>query len=282
MSEIIINNIPVTVKEYQGQHVVTFKDIDTVHGRPEGTAKRNFTSNRKHFIENEDFFIVKPSDIQKDEIRTSEISNRGTTFITETGYLMLVKSFTDDLAWDIQRQLVNNYFKVKEKDVEVSQEHGVIEIVLSNKINVENDNYNLNNRLTILEGLVQRSLDYLRDRVDRIDEKLIELETRINNKDSNSSNSRMYYNRDGYLWKKNIVAPLITKLKSISDLDDVEIYSHIYSEMSNYGFDKEYVKLSFCKSHNLDNALIIDAVAESMDYRELFIDAVNSLIIDYA
>lgn len=27
---------------------------------------------------------------------------------------MLVKSFTDDLAWDVQRQLVNGYFKTKE------------------------------------------------------------------------------------------------------------------------------------------------------------------------
>lgn len=26
---------------------------------------------------------------------------------------MLVKSFTDDLAWDVQRQLVNSYFKVE-------------------------------------------------------------------------------------------------------------------------------------------------------------------------
>ena len=78
------------------------------------------------------------------------------------------------------------------------------------------------------------------------------------------------------------IKEVLSDLKSISDLDDMEIYGHVYSEMSNYGFNKEYVKLSFCKSHDLDNALIIDAVAESMDYRELFIDIVNSLIIDYA
>lgn len=28
------------------------------------------------------------------------------TLMTETGYLMLVKSFTDDLAWKVQRELV--------------------------------------------------------------------------------------------------------------------------------------------------------------------------------
>lgn len=53
MSEIIINNIPVIVKEYQGQRVVTFKDIDAVHDRPEGTARKRFNDNKKHFIEGE-------------------------------------------------------------------------------------------------------------------------------------------------------------------------------------------------------------------------------------
>lgn len=33
--------------------------------------------------------------------------------ITETGYLMLVKSFTDDLAWKVQRELVDSYFRVR-------------------------------------------------------------------------------------------------------------------------------------------------------------------------
>ena len=35
------------------------------------------------------------------------------TLITESGYLMLVKSFTDDLAWEVQRELVKGYFRVK-------------------------------------------------------------------------------------------------------------------------------------------------------------------------
>lgn len=110
-----VNETDISVKEYHGKRVVTFKDIDACHNRAEGTASRNFKANRTHFIEGEDFFIIKPSDIQKDEIRLSEINNRGTTLITLSGYLMLVKSFTDDLAWDVQRQLVNSYFKVEQK-----------------------------------------------------------------------------------------------------------------------------------------------------------------------
>lgn len=116
MTEITINNYPMSIKEYNSQRVVTFKDIDAVHQRPSGTAKRNFRANREHFIENEDYFVVKPSDFQMDEIRPSEINNRGTILLTESGYLMLVKSFTDDLAWNVQRQLVNCYFKLREQD----------------------------------------------------------------------------------------------------------------------------------------------------------------------
>jgi hypothetical protein len=106
-----INNYDLRVNEFDGQRVVTFKDIDTIHERPEGTAKRNFSENRTHFIENVDFFLIKPSDFEKCENRTLGIPNRGLTLITESGYLMLVKSLTDDLAWKVQRQLVNVYFR---------------------------------------------------------------------------------------------------------------------------------------------------------------------------
>ena len=110
-----INNTQVLVKEFSGQRVVTFKEIDAVHGRPDGTAKRNFRSNREHFIEGEDFFMLD----QPDEIRSLGIQRpqggtpESVTLITESGYLMLVKSFTDDLAWKVQRQLVKEYFRAK-------------------------------------------------------------------------------------------------------------------------------------------------------------------------
>ena len=110
----LINEKFIEIKEYKGQRVVTFKDIDNLHQRPTGTAKRNFNLHKQHFIEGVDFFTVKPADIQKYEIRTSEINNRGTILLTESGYLMVVKSFTDDLAWKVQRQLINTYFRSRQ------------------------------------------------------------------------------------------------------------------------------------------------------------------------
>lgn len=113
LKTITINSTDISVKEYKGKRVVTLKEIDQCHGRPDGTAKRNFQQNKQHLIDGIDYFTVKPSDVQKNEFRTFEIPNRGLTLLTESGYLMLVKSFTDDLAWDVQRQLVNSYFKVE-------------------------------------------------------------------------------------------------------------------------------------------------------------------------
>ncbi len=104
-----INNQQLPIKEYKGERVITFKDIDTVHGRPAGTAHRNFKANKNRFIEGFDYFKLK-----KDEIRPFGITSpNGGIIITESGYLMLAKSFTDDLAWQVQRELVTSYFRNK-------------------------------------------------------------------------------------------------------------------------------------------------------------------------
>lgn len=105
-----INNTELTVKVYQNQRVVTFKDIDTVHERLEGTARKRFNSNKKHFIEGEDYFVRKTDEAKKE---FNIIAPNGLVLVTESGYLMLVKSFTDDLAWSVQRQLVKNYFRAQ-------------------------------------------------------------------------------------------------------------------------------------------------------------------------
>lgn len=111
MNTICINEQPITIKEYNGQRVVTFREIDRVHGRPEGTASRTFRANRKRFVEGEDCFRRNPSEARNEFGVTAP---NGLTLITESGYLMLVKSFNDELAWDVQRQLVNVYFKCRE------------------------------------------------------------------------------------------------------------------------------------------------------------------------
>lgn len=118
---------PIEKKEFDGQMVVTLKDIDTLHQRKEGTAWKNFDNNRKHFIEGVDFYHFKEADLQNPKVYGFEdqnpksfgfeIGKRGTLLFTQTGYLMIVKSFTDDLSWEIQRRLVNGYFAAQRAEM---------------------------------------------------------------------------------------------------------------------------------------------------------------------
>ena len=108
---VTIENTEMQIREYNGQRVVTFKDIDLVHQRKAGTARNTFNRNKKRFVLEEDYFVCK----------TYEAKNlfginapNGLTLLTEQGYLMLVKPFSDDLSWKVQRQLVNSYFKARE------------------------------------------------------------------------------------------------------------------------------------------------------------------------
>lgn len=115
MAELVkIEGAELAIREYNGQRVVTFKDIDTVHHRPDETSRRNFNRNRTRFVEGEDYFRVCANEIRTHKI--VDISNKtveDVVLLTEMGYLMVVKSLKDDLAWQVQRQLVNAYFKAK-------------------------------------------------------------------------------------------------------------------------------------------------------------------------
>ena len=111
MQTITINKQKLTVKEFEGERVVTLRDIDMVHNRPDGTARRNFDKNKKRFVKGVDFFERNSFEAKKEFGITTPSK---LILITERGYLMLVKSFTDDLAWYVQREIVNTYFKFQE------------------------------------------------------------------------------------------------------------------------------------------------------------------------
>ncbi|WP_155317174.1 ORF6N domain-containing protein [Desulfosarcina alkanivorans] len=96
--------------EYDGQRVVTFAMIDVVHQRPVGTAARNFNFHRKKFHPGKHYFYLNYRELN--EIRTfKRPSRQGAFLLTERGYLLLVKSFTDDLAWKVQEKLIDGYFR---------------------------------------------------------------------------------------------------------------------------------------------------------------------------
>lgn len=103
-------SFPIEKKEYNDVPVVTFRDIDAIHQKPEGSAKRNFNQNKRYFIEGVDYFVRNSYEASSEYGINAP---NGLKVFTQTGYLMIVKSFTDDLSWAIQRELVNGYFAAR-------------------------------------------------------------------------------------------------------------------------------------------------------------------------
>lgn len=110
MPQVQIIDTTIPIVEYMGQRVITLATMDKLHRRPEGTAARNFQSNKERFEEGKHFYLVEYN--EKDELRAFgvEVPPRGLIVLTERGYSMLVKSFTDDFAWEVQEQLSDSYF----------------------------------------------------------------------------------------------------------------------------------------------------------------------------
>jgi len=112
-----INNVELGIKEYKKERVITAWDIAKVHNREVREITQNFNYVKDKLLKDEDYFLVNKEKISESKILIQDFIPNNVKEIplfTESGYLMLVKTFTDDLSWDIQRQLVKGYFKLKE------------------------------------------------------------------------------------------------------------------------------------------------------------------------
>ena len=158
MNELMhIENRDIQVKEYNGQRVVTFKDIDTVHERPDGTARKAFWRNKEHFIEGEDYFVLETDEAQKS---FNIAAPNGLALITEQGYLMLVKPFSDDLSWRVQKKLVSSYFKVQEiANVELSPELQMLQGLLNQMVQKELEDKERDRQIAIANETAKKAIE---------------------------------------------------------------------------------------------------------------------------
>lgn len=103
--------------EYKGRPIITFKMVDELHGRPEGTARVTFNRNKERFIQDEHYFDVpylEWSQLSAVCLRYGGSKQHNSMkFFTEAGYLLLVKPFNDDRAWKVQDSLIRDYFRMK-------------------------------------------------------------------------------------------------------------------------------------------------------------------------
>lgn len=119
MNEVItIENTEMQIREYDGQRVVTFDDICAVHKCERKRLTKHFERKRKHFLKDEDYYELTRKELNDLTSPNSKIIGNPMIkayLFTESGYLMIIKCLDDDLAWKVQRQLVNSYFKVKQE-----------------------------------------------------------------------------------------------------------------------------------------------------------------------
>jgi hypothetical protein len=110
--------------EYAGLPVITLSMVARAHQKPLKMVWQNFKRNIDRFILGEDYVILpyeKWSALvsslrgyQTEENLAPKGGHRGEMILLYlSGYLMLAKTFTDDLSWNVQRELVNVYFSTR-------------------------------------------------------------------------------------------------------------------------------------------------------------------------
>ena len=241
---VIINTMPLAIKEYNNRRVVTFKDIDTLHQRPKGTARKRFNDNKSRFIEGEDYFKVCAS-----EFRTRKIANISSkaqediTLITESGYLMLVKSLTDDLAWKVQRELVNTYFRVKDM-------------------------------FTVFQTFSQTLLN----RISSLETEMADMKLALETQKPIQPNFWLWKNHIANKVIKTLTETLSIDIRSAYDMV-YDSMTSIYGFDKSFAISQFCSKYRIINTtENPAKIAIIDAVADVPEYQREFIEAVNHII----
>jgi hypothetical protein len=117
MGELVhIGNTQVEQIVYKETPVVTLKMVDQLHERLEGSARKSFNRHKKELTEGEDYFQVPYREWRElSAVSLTDISKQHAPmiFLSETGYLLVIKPFNDKKSWEIQKQIVKTYFKMK-------------------------------------------------------------------------------------------------------------------------------------------------------------------------
>lgn len=235
MNELVeINNVALGIKEIEGNRVVTFKDIDKVHERPDGTASNAFKRNRSRFMENEDYYHITrntPLDVKR-PLGLDNIPPKGIIYITESGYLMIAKVFDDDLAWEVQRKLVNNYFRIKN----------------ISEVNMLNQTLNtLNTTLSI----VQEELKQLKEQ----------------QKQQEIAAKKPEGKKTPSLFAKSMF-PKYRAIEEYFGYSRKELYHKLYLTIQRYyQINLDQIKETYCMENGLADCFLMDAIESRKDLR---------------
>lgn len=243
MNLVEINNVAIGIKEYKDKRVIAFKDIDRVHERPDGTARKAFNRNKKRFIEGEDYFLI-TRNTPMSVSWTLNIPPKGLTLITESGYLMISKVFDDDIAWDVQRKLVNTYFRAKET---VSQDPTFLAMQM----------------LAETMKLMQQDIVSIKK------EQQLQTQKQIPKKSFSRWTKRMF--------------PKYKLLMNYFDIDLSELYHNLFLELENLYPDIDLAQMQedYCFENELESCYTMKVIEHNKEVRTIFEHMVDDLLNRY-
>lgn len=287
MNEIMINNMPLSIKEYEGKRVVTFKDIDMCHKRPDGTARKRFNDNKKHFVEGEDFYKISPSEFRTAIGDMDKRQQNDVTLITESGYYMLVKSFTDDISWDVQRQLVNSYFKVDKPELPQMSAMEMIAAIAGNAAKLEKKCAELERKF---DG-IERDRDTINDILVEQDTALKETKETIDEAKEKIENVCSTISLDKGEWRKNTHKLVVKISRMFPDLYKSVgmVYNELYKLLEARAGVNLNARLRHMKSRMRKEGVSeskislknnIDVIAEDKKLTEIYIAIVKELAVN--
>ena len=174
---------------------------------------------------------------------TLNIPPKGLTLIIESGYLMISKVFDDDIAWDVQRKLVNSYFRVKEL---ISQAPTIIAIQM----------------ITETMKLMQQDISTIKGHQ-------LQTQKQIPKKLFSRWTSKMF--------------PKYKLLMNHFDVTLKDLYHNLFLELQNLYPDIDLVQMQedYCFENGLERCYTMETIEHNKEIRNLFEHMVNDLLDRY-
>lgn len=119
-TQITIANVTTSVLTYQGQRVVTNKQLAAFYGCLEVSIRENFSANKDRFEEGKHYIKIKGSQVSDfvrlSGIPTTEIPEATTVLMlwTEKGAARHAKMLSTEKAWEVFEELEDGYFRLKQ------------------------------------------------------------------------------------------------------------------------------------------------------------------------
>lgn len=174
---------------------------------------------------------------------TLNIPPKGLTLITESGYLMISKVFDDDIAWDVQRKLVNTYFRAKET---VSQDPTFLAM-----------------------QMLAETMKLMQQDISTIKEQQAQAQKQMPKRSFSRWTSKMF--------------PKYQLLMEHFNIDRKELYHNLFLELQNLYPDIDLVQMQedYCFENGLENCYTTDVIEHNKELRTLFEHMVDNLLDRY-